>query len=90
MSVHEVSSIVCECSKASAKYNGMENVSGYDWAVNGARRNTRRELHAVKELRRLRHVELPRGVELQQLLSGYLRLRQREAHLSPSGQLAKS
>jgi hypothetical protein len=39
-------------SKASAKYNGMENVSGRDRTVNGVPKNTRRKLHAVKKLRR--------------------------------------
>jgi len=44
-------------SKASAKYIGLENVSGCDRAVECTRRSTRRELHAVKKLRE-QHVEL--------------------------------
>ena len=37
-----------------ANYNGMENASRCGGACEGSRRNTRRELHAVKTLRRLR------------------------------------
>jgi hypothetical protein len=45
-------------SKASAKDNGVENVSRCDWAVKAVGGRPRHELHAVKKLRRLQHVEL--------------------------------